>query len=95
MQAGQWDSKSCYCIAIGLRNRKDGRHCMLLFNAQAQAVAFTLPEGSWTVALDTGNPQSSASAAKDNIEASPYSVVLLTREERQQAAGKVQPLKQV
>lgn len=95
MRAERWDSKSCYCVGIGLRDRKAGRQYLLLFNAEAQAIAFALPEGSWTVALDTGKPQSGSCPAEEKIDIAPYSVMLLLREDEHQAAGKVQTLKQV
>lgn len=53
MRAVDWEGKTSYCIAIYLHDLPGGEDCLLLCNAEAQAVKFTLPQGEWQVQLDS------------------------------------------
>jgi hypothetical protein len=94
MHVEQWHKKSCYGIGIGLRSRKDGRQCLLLFNAEAQATVFALPEGSWSLVLDTSDPQLSPYQPKEKIDIPPYSVMMVLQEAAQQSPVKIQAARQ-
>ncbi len=84
MRAEQWDSKSCYCMGIALHDRREGQHCMLLFNAEAQATGFALPEGGWKLLLDTSDPRTEPRTVAGKIEVSPYSVMMVLRDDVRQ-----------
>jgi hypothetical protein len=66
-----------------------------LFNAEAQTTVFALPEGSWQVVLETGDPQLGSYHAEQKVDAPPYCVMMILQEGAQHAAGKVQTLKAV
>ena len=51
-----WTSRSRYCIGIRLGADPGGGSCLLLVNAEAQAVDFMLPAGLWRVLLDSASP---------------------------------------
>jgi glycogen operon protein len=44
------------CIGIRMSNDGGGETCLLLVNAQAQAVDFVLPQGPWRVLIDSADP---------------------------------------
>lgn len=79
MQAQDWEHKDSYCIAIHLHHEA-GENCLLLCNAEAQAVEFTLPPGQWRVVLDSSlTQQGPATAAASSITTAARSMILAVR----------------
>ena len=52
----RWNDKSSFCMGMLIRGGKQDRTCLLLMNASAQDVPFSLPEGRWQVLLDSAEP---------------------------------------
>jgi len=52
----RWNDKSFYCLGIMICGNNQETTCLLLLNASAEDVMFTLPQGRWQVLLDSGNP---------------------------------------
>lgn len=55
LTVAEWEARSRCCIGIRLGAAGD-EPCLLLFNARAHAVDFTLPRGTWRVLLDSTDP---------------------------------------
>jgi len=51
-----WNAKHRSCIAIRLGADAGKETCLLLINAEAQAVDFVLPAGTWRMVINTANP---------------------------------------
>lgn len=51
-----WISRSRYCISIRLGDHAVGESCLLLLNAEAQAVDFVLPAGRWNMVMNSASP---------------------------------------
>ena len=84
----EWSNRNRYCICIRLGacapaadsgKAKDSEHavnCLLLFNAEAQAVAFTLPPGRWRIVMNSSSPALPAQDIQDSTLV-PASALLL------------------
>ena len=51
-----WHFKGKVCMGILVRGNAHETHCLILLNACAQAVPFTLPPGRWRLLLDSAAP---------------------------------------
>jgi glycogen operon protein len=51
--------------------------CLLLVNAQPQAVAFTLPAGTWQISLNSALPAQAPDAISGHIDVPAHALVLL------------------
>jgi glycogen operon protein len=93
-----WNS-GCRCIGIrlGAPAHQDigadasDEACLLLVNAQAQAIDFALPQGAWRVLLDSADPAVQPHDVKDGIALPAHAVVLLVDTSADAAANRPAP----
>ena len=72
-----WNGKRRYCIAIRLGANAQDDSCLLLINAEAQAVDFVLPAGVWRMLLNTADPALQACDAGASATVPARALVLL------------------
>ncbi len=67
MQAADWEGKNSFCLCIYLHDPQAGEHCLLLCNAEAQSVKFTLPAGQWQIQLNSAQEETEHQRNTNNI----------------------------
>jgi glycogen operon protein len=74
-------SDSGHCIGIRMSAEMDGQAgdetCLLLVNAEPQAVAFTLPPGTWRALMNSAFPDLPPHAASAKVEVPAHALLLL------------------
>jgi glycogen operon protein len=76
MQPSDWDSKKSYCISIVLRDDSaTAEDCLILCNAEAQTIDFTLPPGKWCMLLNSHHPDAEQSIMKSKVQLEARSVL--------------------
>ncbi|MFV8754814.1 glycogen debranching protein GlgX [Nannocystaceae bacterium ST9] len=77
MTLDDWHDQGRHCLGVRLGDPED---CMLLvFNAEPDAVEFTLPPGPWSVRLDSAQPRSPSRVERGSLRAPGESVLVLSR----------------
>ena len=56
VEGAEWTTRGYVCIGILLRGSENETACLLLLNASAQPVNFSLPAGRWQMQLDSAEP---------------------------------------
>jgi glycogen debranching enzyme GlgX len=80
MQDAAWNGGArCIGIRMGAQDTGDagGETCLLLVNAQAQAVDAVLPQGAWRVLVDSADPAVQAHEVNGSVAVPAHAVVLL------------------
>jgi glycogen debranching enzyme GlgX len=75
LDAGGWNT--CGAIAICLHPDPASATCLLLFNVQAEAVDFVLPDGAWHVAFDSAGSTPPSHAIHGSMDVQARAVALL------------------
>jgi glycogen operon protein len=74
MQEHDWHSRERYAIAMLLHD--PGQACLLLCNAEAQPVSFTLPVGNWQHLLDSSVSDASGAICSGQVTLAAHSLWL-------------------
>jgi hypothetical protein len=62
-----------------MHGQDGGETCLLLVNAQAQAIDFELPAGAWQMLMNSAFPELPPHAAGASVEVPAHAVTLLAQ----------------
>ena len=74
----EWHDKGRVCMGILVRGDTHETPCLILINASAQTVTFTLPAGRWRMLLDSANPSARLREPSGNLTMPSHALWLLT-----------------
>jgi glycogen debranching enzyme GlgX len=78
MDEAAWRDK-VHGIGIRMHGQDGGETCLLLVNAQAQAIDFELPAGAWQMLMNSAFPELPPHAAGASVEVPAHAVTLLAQ----------------
>ena len=83
-----WHDKGHVCMGIQVRGSTPDTPCLILLNACAQVVPFSLPAGRWHMLLDSANPGATPHELEHQTQLPAHSLWLLVPAETQRANGR-------
>lgn len=78
LSAADWHEKGHASIAILVRGKAAESPCLVLVNACAQTVPFSLPSGNWQLLLDSAHPDKNGEELTGTAEVSAHAIWLLS-----------------
>ncbi|RJX30360.1 MAG: glycogen debranching enzyme GlgX [Oxalobacter sp.] len=73
----EWHFRGKVCMGILVRGTKHETPCLILLNASAQTIPFTLPQGSWQLLLNSADTTDHARECTENVSLPPHAMWLL------------------
>ncbi|QNM96082.1 glycogen debranching protein GlgX [Chitinimonas koreensis] len=80
MTPGEWDGHATFSLSVELGPEGVRKRCLLLINAEAGPVLFTLRPGRWLRVLDTADPDAGEALYQHQIEVAANAVWLLVHD---------------